>query len=100
MANYIWALYGILTIVSFWLIFNKANEKGWKAVIPFYNIFIALKIVNRPWWWLILFLIPGVNIFMLLILFVQLIKSFGKYDFKTLTIGMLLAPAYLLLCRK
>lgn len=33
-----------LIVIFFWLIFNKAGEKGWKALIPIYNIIILMKI--------------------------------------------------------
>ena len=36
---------GILTILAHWKIFTKAGEKGWKAIIPIYNI-IILTIIN------------------------------------------------------
>ena len=38
----------------------QADQPGWASIIPFYNIYIMLKIVGRPGWWLILF-IPFVH---------------------------------------
>ena len=35
---------GALTIVSLWHCFKKAGEKGWKALIPFYNYYTLYKI--------------------------------------------------------
>ena len=51
---------------------------GWAAIIPIYNIYIILKIVGRPGWWLILFFIPIVDIVILLLVSIDLAKSFGK----------------------
>lgn len=34
----------ILTLISLWKIFEKAGEKGFKILIPIYNLFILLKI--------------------------------------------------------
>jgi hypothetical protein len=45
-----------------WRIFVKAGQPGWAAIVPFYNIIIWLKIINKPGWWLILLLLPIVNI--------------------------------------
>jgi signal peptidase I len=59
-------------------IFEKAGEKGWKALIPGYNFYVWLKILKKPWWWLILILIPTVGVFMLPILFVLTANCFGK----------------------
>lgn len=41
----IWLIAAIIMIVSKWIIFGKAGEKGWKAIIPFYNDYILYKIV-------------------------------------------------------
>ena len=35
---------GIILLVSLWKIFEKAGEKGWKVLIPLYNIVVLLKI--------------------------------------------------------
>jgi signal peptidase I len=55
------------TIVGLWKIFEKAGEKGWKALIPVYNYYIWLKILKRPWWWIFIFLIPGVGFMMVMV---------------------------------
>lgn len=39
---------GILMIIAYWKIFNKAGEAGWKAIIPIYNSYIVFKIAWRP----------------------------------------------------
>ncbi len=46
--------------------------------MPFYNIIVLLKIVGRPGWWLILAMIPLVNFILVIIINVDLAKSFGK----------------------
>ena len=96
MAVYIWSLYFLIIFISFYFLFKKAGMASWKAFIPGYNIYAAIELTGRPWWWILLFIIPGVNLFMFWILIIQIIKSFGKYDFWNLTLGMLLAPFYLL----
>lgn len=46
------ALWYILLVIAGWKIFEKAGEKGWKSLIPFYNIYILYKIVNmKGWFW-------------------------------------------------
>ena len=55
----------ILPIVGWWRIFSKAGEKGWKCLLPIYNIFIFLRIIKRPDWWIFLyFLAAGTLIFL------------------------------------
>ena len=68
----------LLYVVGAWKMFVKAGHPGWAAIIPIYNIYIILKIVGRPGWWLILFLIPFVNVVVLLLVSIDLAKSFGK----------------------
>ncbi len=70
----------ILMLVSLWKIYEKAGEPGWAAIIPIYNIVILLKIVDRPVWWIILFIIPIVNIVVLIIVYFRLGKVFGQSD--------------------
>lgn len=68
----------VLAIASMWKVFAKAGKPGWAAIVPIYNIVVWCEIVGRPTWWVILALIPGVNIVIAVILAVDLAKSFGK----------------------
>lgn len=70
----------VVAIVAMWKIFTKAGEAGWKSIIPIYNMYILLKIVGRPGWWLLLFLIPFVNLVVSIIVSIDLAKSFGKSE--------------------
>ncbi len=56
------------TLAGFYGIFTKAGEKGWKAFIPVYNFYIWLKILKKPAWWTIIFLIPGVGYMMTMVM--------------------------------
>lgn len=68
----------VLAIAGMWKTFDKAGEEGWKAIIPIYNIIVLLKIVGRPWWWVLLMLIPCVNFVIWIIVANDLSKSFGQ----------------------
>ena len=65
-------------IASYWIIFTKAGESGWKCLIPIYNLIIMLKIVKKPIWWIILMFIPFVNFGAIIMLNIALSESFGK----------------------
>lgn len=67
-----------LQIAGMWMVFVKAGQPGWKAIIPFYNLFTQLKFVGRPGWWLLLFFIPVVNLVFAYIISNDTAKSFGK----------------------
>jgi hypothetical protein len=77
----VWIIYLavlVLFIASLWRLFTKAGKPGWAAIIPIYNFIVLLEIVGRPLWWIILLLIPFVNIIVLILLYIDLAKSFGK----------------------
>ena len=67
----------IIMIVALWKIFTKAGQPGWAAIIPIYNTLVMLRIIGRPWWWLLLMLIPFVNIVVYIIIMLGMAKSFG-----------------------
>jgi len=73
-----WLAVAVVTIVAMWKIFVKAGQPGWAAIIPIYNMYILLKIIGRPAWWLLLFFIPLVNIVVSVIIALDLGKAFGK----------------------
>jgi hypothetical protein len=71
-------LIALLVIVAMWKVFTKAGRPGWASIIPIYNMYVWCKIVGRPGWWVILMLIPLVNIVIGIIVCIDLAKSFGK----------------------
>ena len=83
-------LIAVLMIVSMWKIFTKAGQPGWAAIIPFYNLFILLRISGRPEWWIILWLIPCVNIVIQILVYLDLARVFGKST--GFGVGLILLP--------
>lgn len=48
----------ILLIIAEWKIFTKAGEKGWKSLIPIYNMVVFFRIIGiSPWWVLVTFVL-------------------------------------------
>ena len=68
----------ILTIAGAWKVFNKAGQPGWAVLIPIFNFYILLKAAGKPGWWLILMLIPLVNVAIAILALVALANRFGK----------------------
>jgi len=68
----------VVFIAGLWKVFAKSGQPGWACLIPFYNGYVLLKIAGRPGWWLILFLIPLVNIVIALLVAIDIAKSFGQ----------------------
>jgi hypothetical protein len=70
--------FAVLVLAGYWKVFTKAGEAGWKAIIPIYSTIVMLKIVGRPWWWLLpLMFVPLLNVVLLVIVTNDLSKSFG-----------------------
>ena len=97
----------VLQIIGMWKVFTKAGEKGWKAIIPFYNIAILYKISGMSPYLVFVYLgllIPIVNFFvagaigvMSLYQVINLSKGFNKST--GFTVAIILVPfiAYLML---
>jgi hypothetical protein len=68
----------LLAIIALWKIFTKAGKPGWAAIIPIYNIIVLLEIAGKPAWWVILMLVPFVNIIVAFIVAIAVAKNFGK----------------------
>ena len=86
----IYLIVGLLMIISMWKIYTKAGKPGWAAIIPIYNAIVLLEIVDKPLWWIILMLIPLVNVIISIIVTVELAKKFGQSV--GFAIGLILLP--------
>jgi signal peptidase I len=74
-------LSAVALLAGLYKTFEKAGEKGWKALIPVYNFIVWLRIIQKPWWWIFLILIPTVGFYMLAVMIVLLSNCFGKRKF-------------------
>ncbi len=88
-------IFFVLIVIGLWAIFEKAGQKGWKILIPFYNLYIWLKIIKKPLWWYIFLLIPFINVFVVLLMIVEIVKCFGKYGLGAQALSVLFPFAYL-----
>ena len=90
----------IIQIIAMWKVFTKAGEKGWKSIIPIYNLVTLFRISGLSPWLILVYLlgaIPVVGGIICLILFIyqanSLAKAFGKGT--GFTVGLvLLAPIF------
>jgi len=80
----------VLVVIALWRVFEKAGQPGWAAIVPFYNLYILCKIAGKPGWWVLLMLIPLVNIVILLLVKIDLARAFGKDT--AFAIGLWLLP--------
>lgn len=67
----------LIAVLPLMGVFRKADEPGIAAFIPIWNLLVLLKIVGRPWWWLILYIIPVVGFVIAIVVLYDLATSFG-----------------------
>ncbi len=79
----------VLIIAGMWKVFTKAGQPGWAAIVPIYNIIVLLQIGGKPVWWVLLFLIPVVNIVIAVLVGIAIAKNFGKSDAFGVGLGLL-----------
>lgn len=79
----------ILMLVAHWRLFEKAKLPGWGILIPFYNLYLLLKLAGHPkWTWWLLF--PPVLLILMVVAQFEIAKKFKKGpDF---ALGLLFFP--------
>ncbi|MDR4987294.1 MAG: signal peptidase I [Bacteroidales bacterium] len=88
-------LFLVAGLAGLWNIFVKAGHHGWKALVPFYNFYIWLKIIDKPAWWYLFLIIPFINVFTFLLMVVETLKCFRKDGLLEQALGVLLPFAAL-----
>lgn len=78
---------GLLHLVGFWKTIEKGGESGAWALLFLTGCLAPVafvpvtRLVGRPTWWVILLYVPFVNLVVLIILSLDLARSFGKHSF-------------------
>ena len=68
----------LIIIGSLWVLFEKSDRKGFKALIPFYNIIEVLKMTGLPGYHFLLVLIPFVNLYSLFVISREIARVFKQ----------------------
>ena len=77
----------ILLILNFihgigtWKLYKISGNSAFHSFIPLYNVFVLLKIINRPWWWIFIVLMPVLNTIIIPVIWVELSRSFKKNSY-------------------
>ena len=80
----------VFLITQMWCLFVKAGWPGWTCLVPIYNAYVMLKIAGKPGWWLMLMMVPFLNIVVAVIIPFAVAERFGKGI--GFGIGLLLVP--------
>lgn len=73
LALYVYVALALQTIAQ-----KTHTENGWLAWIPIVNIILMLSIAKKPIWWIILCLIPLVNIVIFIIVWMGIAEARNK----------------------
>ncbi|MBP6686589.1 MAG: S26 family signal peptidase, partial [Lacibacter sp.] len=71
----------LLPAVGLYGMFKKAGVEGWKAFVPFYNVWIMVELAGMKRYWFFLQFIPIVGWFITIAILIDFVKTFGKFAF-------------------
>lgn len=64
--------------IPLWFIFKKLNIDSWKSFIPFYSDYEIIKFCGYNGWFIVLYLIPSINIIFGVFLRVIFARKLGQ----------------------
>lgn len=92
---FMWALAFVLTRIGLFVMFKKAGQPAWTAFLPIVSWWYWIKLVGRPWWYMIGMVIPCINILFSFNITLDLLRSFGQFKFWQHFTGILFTFIYL-----
>jgi hypothetical protein len=97
---FIWLLYIAVYFLFAGAFFNLAKKAGfhgiaWFAFIPILSSILQLRLIQKSGWWVLMYLVPIVNIVFAIIWQVKLLEAFGKSGAHVL-FCIFLPPVYLI----
>ncbi|MES2485046.1 MAG: signal peptidase I [Bacteroidota bacterium] len=85
----------VIHFAGTWRLYEKAGRKRWEALVPVYNAVILMHIIRRSPWWTILLFVPIVNLIMFPVVWVQILKAFGKTSTMDYILGVVTLGLYI-----
>ena len=67
----------IISIIAMWKLFEKADEAGWKSIIPILNVYVLTKISTGKPILMLLSFVPFVNFIFIIYLYYKLNQAFS-----------------------
>lgn len=87
-------IYTIIYGIGTWKLFKIAKKDPWKSFVPILNLLTTLRIMNRPWWWIIILFIPIVGPILQIVIFVDLLRCYNLKGIKHTFLCVLLGIFY------
>lgn len=76
----IWCAVYVFFAISVCLVFKKAGQPWWGALVPAYNLVLLARMAGKPAWWAALIFLPIFGLFPLVRIISEIAKRFGKGD--------------------
>jgi signal peptidase I len=96
MGNYIFLGLVLASFFGLGKLFVKTGTAAWKAWIPVYNFYVLARLLDKPSWWCLIMIVPGVNIIMYGVYGFNVARAFGKPGGSDLLFGAVLPYVYFL----
>lgn len=71
-------IYSVLYGIATWKLFKYGGESSWKAYVPILNFLTTLKIIQRPWWWILIIFIPVVGPILQIVILIDFLRCYDK----------------------
>lgn len=75
--------------------YRAAGRKPWEAFVPIYRVIVLTKIIERPWWWVILYYLPVVGNVMAVVIIFELLHVSNYRPLKHTILAILTLGLYL-----
>ena len=74
----------VLQLVTLPALIKRQNPdaSAWQGAVPGLHFLAWLKLIQRPWYWAVFLLVPGINLLMLTVMHVELGLAFGRRGLK------------------
>lgn len=77
-------------------LFMKCEQPIWAALVPGYNVVVAMRILGRPDAHALLFLVPVFNVYFFFKTIIELAQSFGKHTMTDFVLATVFNVFYVL----
>lgn len=88
-------LYFLLSHIGLYLLFKKAGIAPWKILVPFYGTYVAIKLIRKPIWWIVVYYIPFLGFIVWVGIIVELLKQFKILSFWEHALAVVATPIFL-----
>ena len=68
----------LFVLIAHWIMLEKAGQPGIALIIPIYGTIVFLRMADYSGWYILLMLIPFVNIFIGILMWLRIATGFDK----------------------